>query len=57
VSPVTGGELLRVMDKAKGGGDTTKPKEHRSPNGSAAKTLEQLGISDRARQYLSVFPP
>lgn len=38
------GHLLQHMEKAKGGGDIRKPKEHRSDNASGAK-LSDLGIS------------
>ena len=40
------GVLLRQQEKAKGGGDTRKPKEHRS-NGAtgATRTISDLGIS------------
>lgn len=41
------GELYRQGEKAKGGGDTTKPKEHRSPNVSGAPTLDSMGVSDK----------
>ncbi len=40
------GELLREQEKAKGGGDPRKPKEHRSQRASGVKTLKQLGISE-----------
>jgi hypothetical protein len=40
------GELLKKAEKAKGGGDIRKSKEHRSQRESGAKTLEQLGITE-----------
>jgi len=40
------GQLLKQMKKAKGGGDTTKPKEHRLHSESGAKTLAELGVSE-----------
>lgn len=40
------GELLRETEKAKGGGDSRKPKEHRSQRATSAKTLKQLGVSE-----------
>lgn len=38
------GELLKVMEKAKGGGDVSKPKEHRSQDVTSA-TLDDIGVT------------
>jgi hypothetical protein len=39
------GELYRESEKAKGGGDATKPIKHRSPEARGAPTLESMGVS------------
>ncbi len=39
------GQLLTNEEMAKGGGDATKPKEHRSYDTTTAKTLDEIGIS------------
>jgi hypothetical protein len=42
----SGGELLKAMEKAKGGGDARKhPSQRASSANGATKTLEQLGVS------------
>lgn len=39
------GELLREVEKPKGGGDTSIPREHRYSGNTGAKTLAEHGIS------------